>query len=989
MRQPIIVFLIISSLRLYSQEPAYKQFTVKDGLPGSIVYHTLQDKNGFIWFATNQGVSRFDGRTFRNFTKEDGLPDNDIIKLYLDKNNNVWFVSFVGIPAVYHNGIITRFDQCKGVILITEDHQSDSIRLFAQAFDGPKAFLGCYASPNVSGKWYFTTYFRDSQLYMAEEWPMLRASSPEKINFYFFFKGKGRFGLQVKTADAKKQFLINRGLRINMSVYGRTSFLCLTNDGKGIVFVGGDTIYYADQHNMAFVITLDELKVKEPSDICSLYCEDDSTLWISTRSRGLFRIKNFKGPHQQKRVYLSKSFCTSIYKDQENGYWITTQGEGVYYLPNLSFYTLSADQGIINKNMLCIGNGHVNTIAAGFANGNFCEINYQDISTKRFPGYGYQNENNRVLQIWPQQQQNSFLLVCDNGLYRYSPNNVRKLKAMAIKEIVISDTCFYVGSSEGVFKFDKWVKKESHLFRDRVTCLTSLSGNLYWGTLFGVYCYSRGVLKRISERCPSLNGIINHIDIAPDSSLWISTQQGLVILKDKVATCIKRENGLLSNMCKHVSFNHNTAWLSTDKGIARINYSRLSTHYQYSISNITEEDGLTTNDVNQTAVAGNYIWAVTAGGICFFSKNYTSGSAMHPMININRIVADTGLIHVTDSIQLNHSVRKLLIELSGISFASGKQIQYEYRLNGLDSAWSTTVNSSIEFPVLPYGRFIFEVRAVDRWGVRSNRSARIVIFHPPPFAQTTAFLVLTYLLLVLLLGIAFVLIYRRWQQKKEQQYVLKRKVHELEMMALRAQMNPHFIFNCLVSIQYHIMRSDMRNANIYLHKFSTLIRQTLQHSTDSTILLREEIKLLTLYLELEKLRMGDKMEYRMTVSAELDQDDLSVPTMIIQPYIENAVKHGVAALQDRKGLVTVDVKRSGDYIECIIEDNGPGIYASLHSKDRDADHASMGTGITIRRMEAINAIQKNKILWQVIDKQQSASPASGTIVHLSFPIMPS
>lgn len=989
MRYLIIVFLIISFLRLYSQEPAYKQFTVKDGLPGSVVYHTLQDKNGFIWFATSQGVSRFDGRTFRNFTKEDGLPDNDIIRLYLDKNNNVWFVSFVGIPSVYHNGLITRFDQCKGVILITEDHLTDSIRLFAQTFDGPRAFLGYYSSPDMSGKWHFTASFKESYLHMAEEWPMLRASSPKKINFYFFFKDKNSFGLQVKTAGIKKHFSINKSLCRNMSVYGRTSFLCLTGDKKGIVFVAGDTIYYANQCKMVPVISLNELKINVPSDICSLYCEDDSTLWVSTRSRGLITIKNFTAPHPQVHVYFSKSFCTSVYKDQENGYWITTQGEGVYYLPNLSFYTLSADPGIIDKNILCIGSGHVNTIAAGFANGNFYEINYQHISTKQFAGYRYQNENNRILQIWPQQQQNSFLLVCDNGLYRYSPDKVSRLKTMAVKEIVIADTALYVGSSAGVFKFDKSGKERKHLFGDRVTCLTSLNGNLYWGTLHGVYCYSKGAQRYISEHCLALTGIINHIDIAPDSSLWIATQQGVVILKDNVATCISRENGLQSNMCKHVSFNHNTAWVSTDKGIARINYCRLPTRYQYSISNITEEDGLTTNDVNQTMVAGNYIWAVTARGLSFFSKNYTSGSVMHPMININRIVADTGLIPVTDSIQLHHSVRKLLIEISGISFASGKQIQYEYRLNGLDSGWSTTMNNSIEFPALPYGQFIFEVRAVDRWGIRSDRPARIVVLHPPPFSKTTTFLVLTYLLLVLLSAIAFVFFYRRWQRKKEQQYVLKRKVHELEMMALRAQMNPHFIFNCLVSIQYHIMRSDMRNANTYLHKFSTLIRQTLQHSTDSTILLREEIKLLTLYLDLEKLRLADRMEYRMTVSEELDQDDLSIPTMIVQPYIENAIKHGVASLQNRKGVITIDIKRSGDYIECIIEDNGPGIYASLHSNGQDADHTSMGTGITIRRIEAINAIQKNKILWQVIDKQQSGLPASGTIVHLSFPIIPS
>src|SRR5258707_9599636 len=106
----LVFFLMVLGCRC--QEVSYRQFTVKDGLPGSIVYQSLQDRNGFIWFATNQGVSRFDGRTFRNFSKEDGLPDNDIVKLYLDKHNNVWFISLMGIPSVFYHNSIIRFDNC-------------------------------------------------------------------------------------------------------------------------------------------------------------------------------------------------------------------------------------------------------------------------------------------------------------------------------------------------------------------------------------------------------------------------------------------------------------------------------------------------------------------------------------------------------------------------------------------------------------------------------------------------------------------------------------------------------------------------------------------------------------------------------------------------------------------------------------------------------------------------------------------------------------
>ena len=102
MRLLLLLLLILTGITCHAQELAYRQYTVKDGLPGSIVYQCLQDRNGFIWFATNQGVSRFDGRTFRNFSKEDGLPDNDIVKLYLDKFNNIWFISLLGIPSVFY-----------------------------------------------------------------------------------------------------------------------------------------------------------------------------------------------------------------------------------------------------------------------------------------------------------------------------------------------------------------------------------------------------------------------------------------------------------------------------------------------------------------------------------------------------------------------------------------------------------------------------------------------------------------------------------------------------------------------------------------------------------------------------------------------------------------------------------------------------------------------------------------------------------------------
>lgn len=990
MRNLILLFPVLISLATWCQELSYKQFTVKDGLPGSVVYQTLQDRSGFIWFATNQGVSRFDGRTFTNYFKEDGLPDNEIIKLYLDKFNNIWFISFTGIPAVFHKGAIIRFDSCRNVKAICEDPLTDSVVMISDSFNGNKTCWGYYQSLNISGKWQFTPCFTENDPAGLFNKSFLRSSSPEKIGFYFSVGSEKNYKLTIKSNTSLKQHFFKRNNpREMIHVSDRASF-CVTPDKKAIAFFTIDSVYYADFQQIRPVFSCKAFKSSFGifSNINAIFYENDSTIWLCTRDLGLICIKNFLTPNVKVHSFFDKSFCTSIIKDQENGYWITTYGDGVFYLPNLCFYSLSTYPGLIGKNALCIKALDKHHIAAGFADGNILKINHINAKNKRFREWATRNKNNRVLDIWPLHR-NSLLIGTDRGLQILSSQGIIKLNVGPIKQIHVSaDSTILIASASSV----QLIKKPGHpaksLFHWRATCLTGRNNQYYWGTLHGAFSYSNGLTTDLGQHYPALSGVINHLDIGADAELWASTQQGMVILKDGMIITIKKEQGILSNTCKHVSFDKNTAWVSTDKGVSRIDYRWSDNRLLYSISNITEEDGLTANDVNQTLPAGNNIWAATARGISYFSKSYISHSYLHPQININKIIAGNETLPVTDTVMVNYQKSKLLIELSGISYRSGKQIHYEYRLKELDSTWSRINSNIIEFPALPFGRFVFEVRAVDRWGTKSDQPKRMLLINNPPFWRTTWFTLLTYFIIVVFVGSGFFIFYRWQQRKRERDYHLKRKMHELEMMALRAQMNPHFIFNCLTSIQYHIIRADVRNANNYLHKFSTLIRQTLQHSTASTIPLREEIRILELYLELEKLRLGERMDYQVQIPDDLKQGNLSIPSMIIQPFVENAIKHGIAPLEDRKGILLIEIKRSGGYIECIIEDNGPGIHTMQKEKPaKPGDYRSMGAGITTSRIQTINATQKQKILLRVTDKQEGTFPGSGTIVHLSFPII--
>jgi len=986
LRSSLLLTIILAGLTCCCQELSYRQFTVKDGLPGSIVYHSLQDRNGFIWFATNQGVSRFDGRTFRNFTKEDGLPDNDIVKLYLDRHNNVWFISLLGTPSVFYNNSIIRFDSLLGVRTVCEDALTDSLVMVK--VDWKARLCGYYQSANKPGEWRFTHHTRPTPA--GNDLPCLRASGRD-MDVFFTIVNDSIETVTLKNRAGEAHHNFRSKIIRSWLAFSWPQYASLSSDEKGVLFVTQDSLYFADMHSIHAMLPLKDLGLTQhkKDDFNRLFSENDSTLWICSRSQGLQCIKFSPGRRMVVLNYFRQSFCTSIMKDREGGYWITTHSDGVYYLPNLSFHPASGYPELAIKSVRCIHALDGERIAAGFSDGNIMIIDNARLNTSVLATWATLNKNNRILDI-SSFGPHGMLAATDAGLYRIGAGGDSKalLQEAAIKELYTSsDSIITLATATGIIVLKTGGRWTGSIQGIRATCITGWNERYYyWGSLRGLYLTRGDSITNLGENNPALAGVINHIDIAPDSSLWVSTGQGVVILKDGRTLQLTREQGLPSNLCKHISFNDSTCWVSTDKGICRIDYRWYHGRLASTLSNITEEDGLTASDVNQTVAAGKYIWAATARGISFFSKDYVSHSVWRPLINITRIVAGDSALALKDTISLGPQKTRLLIELAGISFRSGKEISYEYRLKGPDSNWNRITNNSIEFPSLPFGNYALEVRAVDRWGKTSEHSRTIFIMHPPPFWLATWFILSSYLFMALAAGAGVYIFHRYRRQKREKDYQLNKRMQDLEMMALRAQMNPHFIFNCLTSIQYHIMHADARSASAYLHKFSTLIRKTLQSSANSMITLREETRQLELYLDLEKLRLGERMDYTIELSPELEPGDLMIPSMIVQPYVENAVKHGISPLKGVKGILFVGFRKVDNSICCTIEDNGPGINASGQGISTEEGHQSMGKSITEKRINTLNALQKEKIHILITDKRKSGYPGNGTLIQLFFPI---
>lgn len=216
---------------------------------------------------------------------------------------------------------------------------------------------------------------------------------------------------------------------------------------------------------------------------------------------------------------------------------------------------------------------------------------------------------------------------------------------------------------------------------------------------------------------------------------------------------------------------------------------------------------------------------------------------------------------------------------------------------------------------------------------------------------------------------------------------MNHKISELTQANLRQQMNPHFIFNTLNSIQYYMYQHDKLATNTYLTKFSNLMRKILDNSSKTSIPLRDEIDALTLYLDLERLRFKDKFRYEINVDEEIDPLIYKVPTMLIQPYVENSICHGLMP-KEENGMVKIDMKLDGDHIICTIEDNGIGRKAALERrKMKDPNHNSMGTRIVSSRLELVNSLYGKSLHTVYTDMENEKGEAEGTRVEIHIPIM--
>jgi len=484
-------------------------------------------------------------------------------------------------------------------------------------------------------------------------------------------------------------------------------------------------------------------------------------------------------------------------------------------------------------------------------------------------------------------------------------------------------------------------------------------GHYLLGTVNGLFEFENQVIKELVNRPEMLRSRINDIKKIGDKYLFATLGYGLVFWDlENDPIVVTRSEGLLSNNVEQIFIDDKEhIYLSTKAGLCKLWFDDNDSLH---VKNYTTFHGLPSNEVNDVAEWNDTIYLATGKGIAMLTEDLEVAPKHQVLLEDVLMAGDSSLVDL-DNISLAYNDNNLSIHYKTIDYTMKSKIDYRYRLN--EGPWTVTRSTFASFSALQPDTYLYEVQSKNRddiWSESTTLSFTIDL----PWWKTWWCYFLSFCLLILL---GFY-IYKRRISFLKNKIKVEREIRELERSALQAQMNPHFIFNCLNSIQRFIMDNDKENAMEYLAKFATLIRQSLNASNEKKISLDQEILMLQNYLDLEKLRFKKKFDYKIIVDEAVVPEEISIPPLLVQPYVENAIIHGMQGLEVG-GLIEIHINKiNPNRIEICIRDNGKAKSYGI----KNPEHKSLGMSITSRRLAHNNQLADDSILIEPSYSEEGA-----------------
>ncbi|CAN5129331.1 histidine kinase [soil metagenome] len=936
------VFASFVSIACSAQQLKYTAFTVNDGLPSNYVYRCIEDNKGFLWVATDAGIARFDGRHFQVFTTRDGLPDNEVLAVVKENNGRIWVNCFKQSPA-YFDETQNRFINAKENRTLAKVKEGTGKMFFFTLEGGGILFY------NEKGSF----IFKDNKLIADpggaknDDFLIDQIKDGTRLKY-----GTSNNSLKKKTYQAKIYQL--RGNKYIDSIPVKTNrtadhLLLGLNDGKFYLFntSTGKCNIYSNFKTNPLRLQADSVSIPEPFT----NFEFTSNCFYLAGASGktyLFDKKTLKITAVISGNYLPNS----IYKDSKENIWVSTIDKGLLVYKKKQFGNIEMPAGYTNTSFLSIARQQNGTLLAGNFYGEVLEARGAAMKINTIPKTGLIARQRKIII-----SQNKIFTFSEAGIYvNYTRTFKNSPPDYGKTALAYNDSIIIVGQSYNLRKLNSITEKLTtlHGLTKRVTALTrDAAGMIYFGSTDGLYKYNyaKDTTVALYNKSPLLRERITGLCTTTDKLLWVATSgSGLVVVKDdKVLLHISEKNGIINNSSRSITTGKpGQIWLGTDRGISVVSYTLENNKISYSIRNLSKNDGLTDNMINEMVCQHDTVFAATGNGISVIPVNISIPHFNIP-VRLIRLTVNQRDTVLLSNYKLSFKQENIQMQFAGIEL-NGHFRNLQYTLDR-NKNWAALDGSTLTVE-LSSGKHTVQVRAVDVNGNISNKILTVNFDISTPFWKAIWFWII---IVLVLQAITIYLLNRRLKRRREAKLAKEIEtvqIASLEQQAFTSLMNPHFMFNALNSIQHYINVQDRQNANRYLSDFASLIRKNFEAAQQSFIPLEQEIENIKIYLRLEQMRFSDRFAYQVIIGENLDIEEWMIPTMILQPLLENALLHGIMP-STIAGELIIELKLNHENLLITIIDNGIGIANSLALKETGT-HASRGMELIKKRIGALS-----------------------------------